>query len=88
MVSKKSWGPYKNLSFVWGADRKIHPSAQGQIFYPPVSLLIDSYRVLNAIKHVFEGLGTTKAQIRLHISAVWSAPLLFAYWKVSYQNLL
>ena len=39
-------------------------------------------------KPVFRGLQTTMAQTSLHIRAVWSAPLLFAYWKVSYLNLL
>ena len=34
------------------------------------------------------GLRTTKGQTRLHIHAVWSGPLLYAYWKVSYQNML
>ena len=35
----------------------------------------------------FQGLRTTKAQTSLHTHAVWSAPLSFAFWKVSYQNL-
>ena len=39
-------------------------------------------------KPVFGGLRTTKAQTSLRIGADWSAPLLFAYWKVSYQNML
>ena len=34
------------------------------------------------------GLQTTKAQISLGIRAVWSAPLLFTHWIVSYLNLL
>ena len=36
---------------------------------------------------VFQGLWTTKAQTSLRIRAVWSASLLFVYWKVSYQTL-
>ena len=33
-------------------------------------------------------LQTTKVQTSLCICAVWSAPVLFAYWKVSYLHLL
>ena len=36
-------------------------------------------------KPIFGGLQTTKAQTSLRIRAVWSAPLLFAYYKVSYM---
>ena len=36
---------------------------------------------------VFGGLRTTQAQTSLRISAVWSTPLLFAFWKVSYVHL-
>ena len=43
---------------------------------------------LHARKPVFRGLQTAKAQTSLRILAVWSAPLLFAFWKVSYLNLL
>ena len=43
---------------------------------------------LDAGKPVFGGLRTTKAQTSLRIRAVWSAPLFFAYWKVSYLDLL
>ena len=43
---------------------------------------------LDARKPVFGGLGTTQAQTSLPIRAVRSAPLLFAFWKVSYVNLL
>ena len=35
-------------------------------------------------KHAFEGLGATRAQTSLCICAVWSAPLLFAFWKMLY----
>ena len=35
-------------------------------------------------KTCLRGLRVTKAQNSLHIRAVWSAPLLFPYWKVSY----
>ena len=42
---------------------------------------------LDARKPVFGGLQATKAQTSLHMRAVSSATLLFAYLKV-YQNLL
>ena len=42
---------------------------------------------IDARKPVFGGLRTTKAQTSLRICAVWSAPLLFTYWKV-YLDLL
>ena len=37
-------------------------------------------------KPVFGGLRTTKAQTSLHIRAVWSAPLLFAFLKARYKQ--
>ena len=43
---------------------------------------------LDTRKPVFGGLQTAKVQTSLRIRAVWSAPLLFAYWKVSYLYLL
>ena len=46
------------------------------------------YMGLYARKPFFAGFWTTKAQFSLCIHTVWSAPLLFAYRKVSYQNLL
>ena len=46
------------------------------------------YMGLVARKPVFGGLGTTQAQTSLRIRAVWSAPLLFAFWKILYVNLL
>ena len=39
-------------------------------------------------KTCLQFLRTTKAQTSLPSCAIWSAPLLFALWKVSYQNLL
>ena len=51
-------------------------------------VLIRSNMGLDVRKPVFGDLGTTKAQTSLRICAVWSAPLLFAYWKVSYLDLL
>ena len=39
-------------------------------------------------KPLFGGLRTTQAQTSLLMPAVWSVPLLFAFWKVSYVNLL
>ena len=41
-----------------------------------------------ARKPVSGGLQTTQAQTSLRIRAVWSAPLLFVFWKVSYLDLL
>ena len=43
---------------------------------------------LDARKPVLNGLRTTQAQTSLRIRAVWSAPLLFAFWKLSYVDLL
>ena len=43
---------------------------------------------LDARKPVFGGLWTTQAQASLRICAVWSVPLLFAFCKVAYVNLL
>ena len=42
---------------------------------------------LNTRKAVFGASRTTKAQTSLRIRADWSAPLLFAFWKVSYVDL-
>ena len=42
----------------------------------------------DARKPVFGGLRTTQAQTSLRICAVWSAPLLFPFWKLSYVNLM
>ena len=47
-----------------------------------------SYMGRDARKPVFMGLRITQAQTSLHIRAVWSAPSLFAFWKISYVNLL
>ena len=46
------------------------------------------YMGLVVRKPIFGGLQTTQAQTSLRISAVWSTPLLFAFWKVSYLDLL
>ena len=43
---------------------------------------------LDARKPVFGGLQTTQAQTTLRTRAVWSAPLLFAFWKEAYVKLL
>ena len=43
---------------------------------------------LDTTKPVFGGLQTTQAQTSLPIRSVWSALLLFTYWKVPYVNLL
>ena len=55
---------------------------------PEIWELDMAYMGLDARKPVFGGLRTTQAQTSLRIRAVWSAPLLFAIWKVSYVNLL
>ena len=47
----------------------------------------DPYMGLDARKPVFGGLRTTQAQTSLSFRTDWSAPVLFAYWKV-YLNLL
>ena len=39
-------------------------------------------------KPAFGGLRTQQGQTSLRIRAVWSAPLLLAFWKVPYVNLL
>ena len=43
---------------------------------------------LDARKPVFGDLRTTQAQTSLRIRAAWSLPLLFAFWKEPYVNLL
>ena len=43
---------------------------------------------LVARKPVFRCLRTTKTQTSLRIPVVWSAPLLFAFWKAPYLSLL
>ena len=43
---------------------------------------------LDARKTVFRGLRISQAQTSLRIRAVRSAPLLFAFWQVSYLGLL
>ena len=53
-----------------------------------VNICHTDYFGIDARKPVFGDLRTTKAQTSLHIHADWSAPLLFAFWKVSYLNLL
>ena len=49
---------------------------------------MQSYLGLAARKPVFGGLRITKAQTSLRICAVWPAPLLFTYCKVSYPGLI
>ena len=45
-------------------------------------------RVSTRVNLFSRGLRITNWQTSLHICAVYSAPLLFAYWKVAYLNLL
>ena len=54
----------------------------------PVTYTRMLYMVLDARKPVFGGLRTIQEQTSLCMRADWSAPLLFAFWKVSYLNLL
>ena len=63
---------------------KVDPNIVVSLNYsrPTLNLL----KVLEEFCH--RGLQTTKAQTSLHIRAVWSAPLLFTNWIVSYLNLL
>ena len=44
----------------------------------------EDYMGIDARIQVFGGWRTTQAQTSLRIRAVWSAPLLFAFWKVPY----
>ena len=57
-------------------------------FVDSITKINSSYMGRNARKPVFGGLGTTQAQTSLRICTVWLAPLSFAFWKVSYVNLL
>ena len=50
--------------------------------------LVSHHLRLAVRKPFFGGLWTTRVQTSLHICAVWSAPLLFAYCKVSYPCLI
>ena len=52
----------------------------------PISLRPRIMWALDARKSVFGGKQTTKAQTSLRIRAVWSAPLLFAYCKLSFLD--
>ena len=63
---------------------KVDPNVVVSLNYsrPTLNLL----KVLKEFCHW--GLQTTKAQTSLHIRAVWSAPLLFTNWIVSYLSLL
>ena len=57
--------------------------------FPSPQLTPTRYEIdLVVTNPVFGGLQTTKAQTSLRIRADWSVHLLFAYWKVSYLNLL
>ena len=46
------------------------------------------YMGLDARNPIFKGVWTARAQTSLCVYAVWSAPLFFAYWTVSYLELL
>ena len=49
---------------------------------------VKAYMGLVARKPVFGILQTTQAPTSLRIRSVWSAPLLFTFWKVPYVNSL
>ena len=72
----------------------IETSGVSDVLLPDVLLATNTDSPFNlhmglvATKSVFGGLRTTKVQTSLRIRADCSAPLLFAYWKVSYLNLL
>ena len=50
--------------------------------------LVKDHIGLDTSKAVYGGLRTTQAQTSLRIRAVWSVPLLFAFWKEPYLSLL
>ena len=53
-----------------------------------IIIILANYMGLDATKPAFRGMRTTQAQTSLRIRTVWSAPLLFAFWKEPYVNLL
>ena len=81
---------YMNLDLycTQGADPENYVGG-GQKFLFKFFFLFSHHMGLSvARKPVFEDLRTTQAQTSLRICSVWSAPFLFAIWKVSYVNLL
>ena len=72
--------------------RKIYTYCFCGKHFPRPSFLTMHERLCNmglvTKKPVFGGLGTTKAQTSLRICAVWSAPLLFPFWKAPYLSFL
>ena len=79
---------HAQLSWAWKKFKTSGPGLIQLIWDGP--LYIKSLQVIISIVNNIHngGLRTTKAQTSLRIRAVLSAPLLFSYWKVSYQNLL
>ena len=88
---------------IWGGDFTFITSCGALNLYSPAngSLKTHQIHVYSTLRYtttiwalrrenltVFGGLQTTQAQTSLRIRAVWSAPLLYAYWKVSYLDLL
>ena len=51
------------------------------------SVIMGHYLGLDTRKPVFAGLRKQNAKTSLRIPVVWSAPLLFANWKVLYVDL-
>ena len=74
---------YQKQMFKW-RDEKIFTIFCSKILF----ICTFMYGPRHSTKPVFGSLRKTKAQTSLRIPAVWSAPLLFAYWKVASQNLL
>ena len=66
---------------------QIYKSIQ-EFILPHNHIIYQQHMGLDARKAVFGDEQTTKAQTSVRIRAVWWAPLLFAFEKVSYVNLL
>ena len=72
--------------------QKVRTDGRRQNYIPPTSSGDNKCKLglygPQCRKPVFLGMQTIKEQTSLHVCAVWSAPLLFAYCNVSYLNLL
>ena len=74
LIHQKTWP-------AGGGDSNSWYGPQRQIY---ISLALGTLKIRSRSSN----LQTTKVQTSLRIHTVWSAPLLFTYWKVSYQDLL